>query len=227
MQYTIAAYHLVWDRSSNATEIVSTTDGGVNVPSLRFVTRNTVSWCRCVVLFQKESHEMAVNQQFALQGHNFERLRDHILPLSHASTFSAAATEWDLVAIEISDEFDSCPCGQDIKEHCFIHNRVTGHRTHVGNVCINRFLAIDTGTLFDGLKRIKGSRGRANFDLIEHAHRMGYLYDLNEYAFLVQIRHKRILSPRQLNWEQKIHRRILSETVVAKRSDPSAVRKRA
>lgn len=170
---------------------------------------------------------MSVIQHSALQGHNFERLRDHIVPLSRGATFQVAVTEWDLVAIEISDEFDSCPCGQDIKEHCFIHNRITGHRTHVGNVCINRFLAIDTGTLFDGLKRIKRSQARANFDLIEHAQRMGYLYDLNEYAFLMQIRHKRILSPRQAAWEQKIHRRILSETVVNRRSDSSAARKRA
>ncbi|WNH51573.1 hypothetical protein [Stenotrophomonas oahuensis] len=169
---------------------------------------------------------MTVSQQAALQGHNFERLRDHILPLSRATTFSVAVTEWDLVAVEISDEFDSCPCGQEIKEHCFIHNRITGHRTHVGNVCINRFLAIDTGTLFDGLKRIKNSQGRANLDLIEHAYRMGYLYDLNEYEFLVKIKRKRILSPKQAAWEQKIHRRILSETVVTKRSDPSTSRKR-
>lgn len=168
---------------------------------------------------------MAVIQQVALQGRNFERLRDHILPLSRAATFSDAVTEWDLVAIEISDEFDSCPCGQEIKEHCFIHNRVTGNRTHVGNVCINRFLAIDTGTLFDGLKRIKNSEGRANLDLIEHAYRMGYLYDRNEYDFLVSIRRKKKLSPKQAAWEKKIHRRILSETVVTKRSDSTVARK--
>lgn len=168
---------------------------------------------------------MAFNQQVALHGHNFERLRDHILPLSESSSFPVAATEWTLVAIEISEEFDSCPCGQEIKEHCFIHNRLTGHRTHVGNVCINRFLSIDTGTLFDGLKRIKRSPARANLDLIQHAERMGYLYPA-EYGFLVSIRRKRLLSTKQLEWEQKIHRRILGETIVSKRSDPAVSRKR-
>lgn len=43
MQHTTTAYYLVWVRSSNATEIVSTTDEGVNAPSLRFVTLKEVS----------------------------------------------------------------------------------------------------------------------------------------------------------------------------------------
>ena len=59
-----------------------------------------------------------------------------------------------MVSVEITKEFDHCPCGQKIKEHCYITNRITGESTYVGNVCINRFIGIDTGNLFDGLKRI-------------------------------------------------------------------------
>src|SRR3712207_7040305 len=51
-------------------------------------------------------------------------------------------SEWDLVAVEISEEFDHCPCGQEIKEHCYIRNRQNGNSTYVGNVCINRFIQI-------------------------------------------------------------------------------------
>ncbi|ABE43491.1 hypothetical protein Bpro_1547 [Polaromonas sp. JS666] len=36
-------------------------------------------------------------------------------------------------------------CGQEIKEHCYIRNSATGHNTYVRNVCIRRFLKIDTG----------------------------------------------------------------------------------
>lgn len=43
MQYTITAYHLDWERPSNATEMVSTPTDGVNVASLRFVTQFAVS----------------------------------------------------------------------------------------------------------------------------------------------------------------------------------------
>jgi len=41
-----------------------------------------------------------------MEGHNFERLKSHILPLSVSQNFYAARTEWSLVAVEISEEFD-------------------------------------------------------------------------------------------------------------------------
>ena len=47
--------------------------------------------------------------------------------------------------VEVSEEFDNCPCGQEIKEHCYIRNLLNGNKTYVGNVCINRFIGINTG----------------------------------------------------------------------------------
>jgi len=154
-----------------------------------------------------------------VDGHNFERLKAHILPMSVSQVFEIARTEWSLVAVEISDEWDECPCGKDIKEHCYIRNRINGRETYVGNVCINRFVGIDTGNLFDGLKRIaKDPTANANRDLIEHAYKMGYLYGEKEYTFLKQTMLKRKLSPKQLDWKVKINRRIVAQTVVQKRT---------
>jgi hypothetical protein len=154
-----------------------------------------------------------------MEGHSFERLKSHILPLSVSENFNVARTEWSLVAVEISEEFDQCPCGQDIKEHCYIRNRANNNETYVGNVCINRFIQIDTGNLFDGLKRIaKDLTANANSDLIEHAYRMGYLYSEKEYSFLKQTRRKRNLSAAQIAWKVKINRRIVAQTVVRKRT---------
>jgi hypothetical protein len=151
--------------------------------------------------------------------HNFERLKAHILPLSRAQTFDVARTEWRLVAVEISEEFDNCPCGQEIKEHCYIRNTVTGHETYVGNVCINRFIGIDTGNLFEGLRRIAvDDTANANADVIEYAKERGFLYD-KEYDFLMSTRLKRVLSAKQKAWKQKINRRILNETVVQRRTN--------
>ena len=117
------------------------------------------------------------------------------MPLSEARRFDLARTVWSLVAVEISDEFDQCPCGQNIKEHCYIRNRVNGDEAYVGNVCINRFIQIDAGNQFDGLKRIaKDLIANANNDLIDHAYRMGYF------------------SEKEFQW--KINRRIVSQTVV-------------
>lgn len=97
---------------------------------------------------------------------------------------------------------------------------MTGHRTYVGNVCINRFLGIETGNLFEGLRRIADNpRANANLDVIEHAKKLGYLFP-GEYTFLLQTRLKRKLSAAQLAWKEKINRRIINQTVVRKRGAP-------
>lgn len=154
-----------------------------------------------------------------MEGHNFEQLKTHILALSNSHSFEIARAEWSLVGVEISEEWDKCPCGKDIKEHCFIRNKLNGNETYVGNVCINQFIKIDTGTLFDGLKRIaKDVKANANDDLIEYAHRMGFLYGENEYKFLKETTRKRKLTAAQIAWKEKINRRILAQTVVLKRT---------
>jgi hypothetical protein len=149
--------------------------------------------------------------------HNFERLKSHILPLSRSDCFEVARAEWHLVRVEISEEFDNCPCGKEIKELCHITNRVTGESTYVGNVCINRFIGIDTGNLFEGLKRIiKDPFANANRDVIEYGVKHGLIYD-SEYKFLEATRFKRKLSDRQLDWKRKINRRIVEHVVVRHR----------
>lgn len=150
--------------------------------------------------------------------HNFERLRAHILPLSHARRFDEARLEWELVGVEISEEFDRCPCGQPIKEHCYITNSVTARSTFVGNVCINRFIGIDTGNLFQGLKRIAADPyANANWDVIEHGLKLGFIYE-SERTFLIETRLKRALSQKQREWKRKINRRITEQIVVQRRT---------
>lgn len=153
-----------------------------------------------------------------MSSQNFERLKAHILPLSRAREFGVARSEWVLEAVEVSEEFDQCPCGQEIKEHCYLRNTETGHRTYVGNVCVNQFIGIDTGTLFDGLKRIRDdAKANANLAVITYAEERGFLYD-KEPAFLVSTIRKRILSAAQAAWKEKINRRILARTVVRTRT---------
>lgn len=151
--------------------------------------------------------------------HNFARLKAHILPLSEARDFAVARREWHLFAVEISEHVAHCPCGHEIREHCYIRNEKNSNETHVGNVCINRFIGIDTGNLFDGLKRIaRDSGANANSDLIVHAYRLGYIFE-SEYKFLMDTRLKRKLSFKQRDWKQKINRRIITQTVVQRRRE--------
>ena len=152
--------------------------------------------------------------------HNFGRLEAHILSLSVSSVFNDARKEWSLVGVEISEEFGECPCGQQIKEHCYIRNSLNNNKTWVGNICINRFIQLDTGNLFEGIKRIaRNQTANANIDVVEYAYERGYLYGKNEYMFLLETALKRKLSAAQLSWKTKINRRIVNQIVVKKRTD--------
>lgn len=150
---------------------------------------------------------------------NFKALQEHILSLSVAKSWPLAVREWELFGIEKSEEPGSCPCGQTILEHCFLRNRVNDEQTHVGNVCVNRFMALDTKGLFNGLRKIaKDDTARPNQELIEYALKAGFLFGTNEYEFLVNMRGRRSLSAKQIAWVQKINRRILNKTIVRRPS---------
>ena len=150
----------------------------------------------------------------------FQKLKEHILNLSAAEDFNVAKLEWHLDHIRVTEEFGRCPCGQKIKEHCYLNNIENGNTTWVGNVCVRRFMGIDSGTLFDGLRRVRANiSARPNSMLIEYAWNQGYLYSQNEYDFLRNITKIRRLSEKQTHWLQKINRRILQSIVVRQVSD--------
>lgn len=151
------------------------------------------------------------------EDHNFERLKAHIMPLSKAPTFEQARNEWKVIGVHIEKEWDACPCGQPIKELCFLENKVTKQRTYVGNICVNRFMGIETGSLLDGMKKImKDPSANANTDVIEYAKSNGYLFE-QEYEFLMETRRKRKLSAKQEQWKIRINQRILQQSIVSKR----------
>lgn len=145
-----------------------------------------------------------------MESHSFSRLRSHILARSEADKFEIARHEWRVTGVELVQEMDQCPCGQEIMELCYIKNRKTGHLTYVGNVCVKRFIGRSTGNLFEGLRRIQEDiEANLNEDLIEYAWAKGYLTSEKEYRFLRRTRKKRLLSPAQVRWKSDVNRRIL------------------
>ena len=149
--------------------------------------------------------------------HDFKKLQEHILSQSVSNNFECAILEWKLVAIEVDNNLNRCPCGQQIKELCYLENTQNKNKTYVGNVCVNRFIGIDTGNAFAGLKRIaEDITANPNSDLIKHSFELGYIY-ANEVDFLNSIKRKRKLSQKQEKWKMKINRRIINQTVVAKK----------
>lgn len=148
--------------------------------------------------------------------HSLENLKRHILPRSKASDFDMAKREWDLLDIEISEVADSCPCGQAIHDICHIRNRETGEVTYVGNVCINKFIGVDTQALFAGFKKIrKCESANMNAELIHYASSHGLLYPREE-EFLYGTARKRNLSLAQLKWKRDINRRVIRKITQAR-----------
>lgn len=148
---------------------------------------------------------------------NFEYLKNHILPLSeNKSDFNLAKTEWTLDHIYRTTHSGQCPCTKKgIIEHCYIRNTINGNMTFVGNVCVRKFMEIDTGKLFSGLKKLQDNeKAKPNRDLIEYAMQKGYLHGLNEYQFLKNIEMCRNLTEKQQRWLCFINRRIIQATVV-------------
>lgn len=156
-----------------------------------------------------------------MEHHNIETLKKHILPLSESNNFNEAKLEWKLSRVEVDDDWNRCPCNHPIKELCYIKNTLNGNETYVGNVCVNKFMDIDTGNIFEGLKRIaKKIDANPNKDLIEYANELGYLYE-HEYSFLLKTKNKRKLSPKQKSWKERINKRILEETKIDKTKSKS------
>lgn len=173
----------------------------------------------CVVCTSTKSQFIHLNSELILRNYfiqldqmpsrNFENLRNHILPLSvNRNDFDEAKREWVLEHIAVTKDFGNCPCSQQIKEHCYLRNRLNRRTTYVGNVCVYRFIEIDARPIFNGLRRVRDNyHAKPNAALIEDAKNQGYLYGDNEYDFLQKIKRKRNLSEAQEQWLKFINRR--------------------
>lgn len=142
-----------------------------------------------------------------------EKLESHIIELSNADTFEEAKKEWKWVGIGYAPEWDKCPCTQAIKEICHIQNTENGNTTYVGNNCINTFLGIETGGVFNLLKNlIEDNDYIIPPKLIDYAYRFNYIY-YSEIKFLKSLNKnkKRKLTEKQDSWRKKIVRRILNK----------------
>jgi hypothetical protein len=143
-------------------------------------------------------------------GYNFQQLKAHILPLSSAVTWEVAVREWSLTGIHETDEAETCPCGHfPIMEICSIHNRVTGHSTEVGNICVKRFLGLRSDLIFAAIKRIRKDPDKSlNADAITFFHERRVLNEW-EYNFYQNTMRLRGLTPAQLGKRQDINQKVL------------------
>lgn len=140
------------------------------------------------------------------------KLIDHVISLSSATTKAEAFLEWELDYIESSSFLEKCPCGVNIKDICYIKNIVNGNKTFVGNECIKIFTSLsDTKNIFEGLKRIKTSLDNAaNRALVSYARKRGYINEY-EFNFAMNTCRKRILSDKQTSTRRRINYKIVTK----------------
>lgn len=135
------------------------------------------------------------------------QLAEHIIRRSEAKTFALARLEWSLTYV-YEDE-GHCPCGVRIKDHCVITNRLTGRQTFVGNVCVEKFLGIETDKAMKSLKKIKKDQTQAaSSHLITLAFSAGVLNDW-ERTFMGDTSTLKTLTQRQMDCRQRINRKII------------------
>ncbi|WP_149539357.1 hypothetical protein [Siccirubricoccus phaeus] len=144
-------------------------------------------------------------------GYHFETLKAAILARSRATEWPVARLEWKLVDISMADEPETCACGHyPIRELCLLNNRITGQHLEVGNVCVKRFLGLDYGLVFQGLKRIADDDTKAlNAAATAFFYERGVISEW-EYKFQQSTLRKRQLSLKQEATRQSINARVLA-----------------
>jgi len=121
--------------------------------------------------------------------------------------------EWELKDVWRQSAAQTCICGQyPIKEICLLRNQRNGKMVEVGNVCVEQFLRLQSGKIFEALHRVAKDNGKAlSKEAIEHAHAKGWISDWERGFYLDTIR-KRKLSPKQLAKRRQINEIILART---------------
>ncbi len=144
-------------------------------------------------------------------GYNFQKLKKEILALSNAHDWDTAKAEWQLVDVYDSEEQEECLCGHfPIREICTIKNRLNQNETEVGNVCVKKFLGLNSGAIFIAIKKIRDDESSAmGADAVVFFYEKNVLTDW-EYEFYSNTRLKRNLSERQFDIREAINRKILA-----------------
>ncbi len=145
-----------------------------------------------------------------VEGHNESQLKEGIISLSVAETWEEARREWWLKTI-YDDSWSTCLCGHyPIREYCVLKNAKNGNITIVGNVCVNKFMGIDSEKLFAALRRVSLDITRAfNPTFVQWAHERGWM-NAWERAFYLDTWRKRKLTGRQAVKREQINKWVMN-----------------
>jgi len=133
---------------------------------------------------------------------------------SVATDWHDARREWDLSSIFFTgpDEPGTCLCGHfPIREHCVLANRVNGNLAVVGNVCVKRFLGIDSEELFAAFRRIiRNHEAALSERAIDYAYERGWIAEWErDFSLNTCRKHRGKLTARQLTKRVEINAKII------------------
>jgi hypothetical protein len=150
-------------------------------------------------------------------GFNFAQLQQAILDQSESDIWDVARKEWRLASVYEVEEPERCLCGHfPIIEICVLRNTRNGQQAEVGNVCVQRFMGIDSTKIFQSIKRIRKDPSKSlSMDVVILFSQQGILAN-KDVQFYSSIHKKRNLTLPQANWKQDINKRVLDRLVRAR-----------
>ncbi|WP_332640580.1 hypothetical protein [Brevundimonas sp.] len=90
------------------------------------------------------------------EGYNFQKLSDEIVSRSVSDDWLQAKLEWDLEYVYEYPPHKTCLCGHHpIENICVIRNDINRTRAEVGNVCVHKFLGMQSKRVFAALRRVR------------------------------------------------------------------------
>jgi hypothetical protein len=154
--------------------------------------------------------------------HYNEILHREIINLSVSRIWEEAKLEWELESIYFVEieQGRTCLCTYEpICEICVLQNKLNNQQAEIGNVCVKNFVGIDSGIVFNGVRRIKKDVDKGlNPSACDLFLQKGLITQW-EYGFLVDTFRKRYLSGRQADKRREINQRVLAN-VLKKRTRP-------
>jgi hypothetical protein len=145
------------------------------------------------------------------------RLTKEIVAASEASTWEEAKAEWRLHTIYFAETWQTCLCTHyPIKEVCVLLNAKNGALVEVGNVCVTKFVGIDSDKVFRAIKKVTADPSKSlNEEAIKYAFSKCWVNQW-ERKFLLNTQHKRKLTRKQAVKRVEINKMVVQRVAQGK-----------
>jgi hypothetical protein len=152
------------------------------------------------------------------EGYNFQKLCDEMISRSRADEWQQAKLEWDLEYVYTVGDEQTCLCGHHpIFQICQLRNSVNRKLAEVGNVCVHKFLGMQSKRIFAALKRIRADINKSlNPRTLEMFVGLKAISAQDEAAYLEFWRKRKHITEEQAKLRRRVNEAILA--YVARRS---------